>query len=595
MMSLRWRVRTLVGLVIIAALGFKGVLLLQPPEPLSVRRQALVRLTERPRPASAEATLLAALGDPELRQTAMWALVQIGSTSPALVAALVGQLEVKTAESRDGDRWDYHHQVYPAQTLKNMKLPAATIAPMLRKAMASPDTFIRSGATLVLCDAAGRPGPPAPILTELLLVALQDRDNLIRVQVPEALARLDGKTRRRAVAILLNQLRQPGRPSQLLATNGLAYFDPEAAEAFTILADRLKGNDLPERIADLFMLGQLGPLARPAVPAIVQAMTSRDAMADVVLLWPLKCFDPAADILRGRNRFKIIESGAGHWHPSNLYFSNLCFYGAATLELIGPEAERQALEILKGMVRGEDRPQRLAAIDAIGVMGLFGRKATASALIPILLEIAEREKSERERADQTWDKDQGHHRLMSALQFVCDGDDPRFGAALIRMMDSPDPQKRYEAALNLTFIDPPVLLAVPGLIRRLKDKSQPIRYHSAEALGRYTGPEREAAIPALLEALDDGDEGVRIQVAKALAHFHTGADRAVPILVLLLRSQGDNHRYQAAEILGEFGPDAKLAIPALQEAQRNSSKLVRDQAETALKAINPTSVGNPVK
>ncbi len=145
-----------------------------------------------PQPTLSEGELVAALEEPDayIRDKAVWWLVQIRSTSPALVRPLVERLESETEESRWQNRWD-PLQVNPAEALKQMHLPPAVIAPLLRKAMASKEPWIRLQAIDVLRDAAERPGPPAPTLAELLLAALQDEELMVRVRVAEAIAHLD--------------------------------------------------------------------------------------------------------------------------------------------------------------------------------------------------------------------------------------------------------------------------------------------------------------------------------------------------------------------------------------------------------------------
>jgi HEAT repeat protein len=144
MMTLRWRVRTLAGLVVVVALGIKGVIYLRSFVDAPARREALIRLIRSPRPASAESTLVSALSDwdPDVRRTAAWALVEIGSKSPDLVTILVGELEVQTEQWQMDHRWN-PRQIHPAPALKRMKLAPAIIAPLLRKAMASQEPSVR--------------------------------------------------------------------------------------------------------------------------------------------------------------------------------------------------------------------------------------------------------------------------------------------------------------------------------------------------------------------------------------------------------------------------------------------------------------------
>ncbi len=161
--------------------------------------------------------------------------------------------------------------------LVRLKVPAATLTPRLVKAMASQDRYVHLRATEVLYNAAIRSSPTDQRAAALLLQALRDQEPRIRTYAAERLPRLDAATRRQAVAVLLEQFRGAAPPRAFDAVVGLARFDPEAKEVVTILADRLEKGDAADRLVNLYLLGRLGPLARPAVPAVLRAITSRDA------------------------------------------------------------------------------------------------------------------------------------------------------------------------------------------------------------------------------------------------------------------------------------------------------------------------------
>ena len=116
---------------------------------------------------------------------------------------------------------------------------------------------------------------------------------------------------------------------------------------------------------------------------------------------------------------------------------NSCELGAVVLGRIGPEGERQAVDLLIGMVRGDDESLRARAIAALGSLG--PRAATA---IPTLLALADQRAPVRP-------EETAYHaelRLVTALKRVCTGGDPRLVAALIRMLKSGERAKRMAAA-----------------------------------------------------------------------------------------------------------------------------------------------------
>ena len=107
----RWRLRTLMGLIALTALGMAFLRKLPDLGPVfrlkyadpQGRMSAAVELGKRGSKKGnfAEPALVAALSDPDqgVCDCAAWALDQFGSTSPALVKALAKQVEVETAQS----------------------------------------------------------------------------------------------------------------------------------------------------------------------------------------------------------------------------------------------------------------------------------------------------------------------------------------------------------------------------------------------------------------------------------------------------------------------------------------------------------------
>ncbi len=262
-----------------------------------------------------------------------------------------------------------------------------------------------------------------------------------------------------------------------------------------------------------------------------------------------------------------------------------CSLGAAVLGRIGPDAERRAVDALIEMLPDPDESRRLRIVEALGALG-----PRAAPSIPALLALMERETS-----NGVEDGRSAVSRRMSAAGAVCGGGDPRFVAAMIRMMRSSDPGKRSAAASILGESDQPspAPAVASVLIGLLKDETQSVRSSAASTLGRSDGPAWEAAMPALLEALGDEDEWVRSQVAGALARHRAGVDRVVPMVVRMLQSGNSSLRRVAAEILGEFGTEARLALPALREARQDSVEFVRDEVERALGLIAPPEAANP--
>ena len=175
--------------------------------------------------------------------------------------------------------------------------------------------------------------------------------------MPEVLARLDANTRRKAVDILAGQLRRPDCLGQLVAAIGLSRFGKEGKASATILTDRFREGDVASRLWDLYLLGRTGPAASRSVPAIVREMTSPDAEKSVMFFVNPFMLSKKPGIGMNSN---------GFWIPRKTIQlpSDLCSLGADVLGRIGPEGERQAVEILVGVdtwrrriVAREQRPR----------------------------------------------------------------------------------------------------------------------------------------------------------------------------------------------------------------------------------------------
>ena len=229
----RWRLRALMGLIVLAALVMAFVRDRLKYDDPPGRMTAAVRMgmLGPTKGKFAEPALLAALNDPDqgVCDCAAWALDRIGSTSPALVEALVKQVEVETSESLRW-RWegDFYRRVEPSKALERIKPTASTLAPLLGKAMSSPDPFIRSRAANLLRDAIRRSGGATPDVSPLLLATLRGAEPGLRFDFFDDLANSDDETRRAAVAILLQRLRNPAPPDVFEAAVALARFGPEA-------------------------------------------------------------------------------------------------------------------------------------------------------------------------------------------------------------------------------------------------------------------------------------------------------------------------------------------------------------------------------
>ena len=175
MKLLRWRLWSVMGLVLACALGLKAVLVVQARQAAIERRVRLQRDLYSPptRTPQLEAELVGVLGDPDagVRLGAARVLAGMDSTAPELVGPLIEVLESETA-----DYLRVHRRTPlpdPGRALQRYQFPFPAIAPRLAPALANPDRSVRGRALAVLFDAAERSGPwsaPESVVAPLLAI-----------------------------------------------------------------------------------------------------------------------------------------------------------------------------------------------------------------------------------------------------------------------------------------------------------------------------------------------------------------------------------------------------------------------------------------
>ncbi|MHB8524518.1 MAG: HEAT repeat domain-containing protein [Limisphaerales bacterium] len=144
-------------------------------------------------------------------------------------------------------------------------------------------------------------------------------------------------------------------------------------------------------------------------------------------------------------------------------------------------------------------------------------------------------------------------------------------ASLTQMLKSPDRQARYQAGVALWKIDGQVAPLIPFRIEELKDATESVRRDAADFLGRC-GPAARAAVPALVEMLHDEDARLHGTHAELVGGIGYGATSGVPALT---------------QALGRIEYAARPAVPALTQPLGDDRSSVRAAAAGALKRIDP--------
>lgn len=174
-----------------------------------------------------------------------------------------------------------------------------------------------------------------------------------------------------------------------------------------------------------------------------------------------------------------------------------------------------------------------------------------------------------------------HYGEMKALQRA--DWDPKMMVLLEKLNES-EVSKREEALKILSREKDGRRVALPLLIRLLKDPVPSVRAEAARVLGQW-GSKRTSAIRGLTERmLEDSDSEVRRQASEALSRM---GEAALPAFVKALKHENWDRRIQGARFLGKLGPQGASAVSDLVEALMDKRMEVRREAIKALGEIGP--------
>jgi HEAT repeat protein len=160
-------------------------------------------------------------------------------------------------------------------------------------------------------------------------------------------------------------------------------------------------------------------------------------------------------------------------------------------------------------------------------------------------------------------------------------------APLMGVLDHEDVDLRQRAGHALTRIG---AVAVPALVRGMKEGTPRVRETSARTLGQMSAVARDV-VPDLIAVLADVEQEVAVRraAADALGEFHQAGAPAVTALLAALRSNDYQLRAAAAQSLGAIGADAAKVVPALVGALKDPTDAVKVEATAALAHFGPNA------
>lgn len=506
--------------------------------------------------------------DSSLRLSAISHLGLVGEKHPEAVQTLARLLKDEAPAVR----------AHAVEALGEIGQPAAAMVPAMVDLVTDPDPSVRREAI----DAVRKIRPGPQVTVPLMVKVLQNADDAARIRAIAALAD-QGKA---AVPGLIEALKHP--QARYWACLTLHEIGPEARPAVPALIPLL-ADDLPDvRREAILVLAAIGPAAEPAIPQLAAALNNQlDRVPATYALGRIGKVpdDVQATIQRNLTAEDRMLGAVSLW----------------TLAKLHPDDEnqvRQAVETLAGQLINKDRRIRSAAAQLLVDLNPPARisqpifkkvmdDADAETLDTVLDALAGQGERVLPRLIEAMNNKGARLRVAAILARIGPKAKPAV-PALIEAIQDERATTRNEVLFALAAIGPDAQEALPAVTRALKDEDPNVRYSACYALGRM-GPSAKAAKPELQKCLDSDDEFLAMAGAWSLAQIDPAcpetAPKSVPVLVRGLADSEAITRIQAAESLGRLGPLAKPALPALKAAREDPNQDVRAAVAAALERI----------
>ncbi len=118
-------------------------------------------------------------------------------------------------------------------------------------------------------------GPPAGPAVPALVKALGHENDSMRASAAGALGKI-GPPARAALPALRKALKDKHEPARIVAALSISRLDPSnAGTVVAMVVEMLEGKDRQRRVKAAFILGQMGPVAKSAVPALKEALKDK--------------------------------------------------------------------------------------------------------------------------------------------------------------------------------------------------------------------------------------------------------------------------------------------------------------------------------
>ena len=472
---------------------------------------------------------------------------------------------------------------------------------------------LKSGAPYERASAAvalGNRGPEAKEAAPALIEALKDRQS-VRWYVRDAIQGIGLEDATGLIPIL----KEKDSDVRRAAARVLGEIGPAAKTAVPALIEMVGDADAKVRYAALTALAKIGPASPEVVPAIVKALQDKDQVVRSAALHSL------GEIGSGGRAGEVIPTIVKHLKDRDWKMREAA---ACALAEIGPAAAEALPALLEALKTPDD-----------GSHGWIGNaiwkiRPLKAEAVPELIDIF----TGRERDDR-WEAVWALSRLGAAAK-------PAEPKLIIAVREDWDPNVRWAAAAALRSLRPVSNEALTALVRAAEDREIRVRIAAVDALAWEALHGREEAAPAIRQALadvrreirlaaipckrgggmfstgfpppivaeyvpllKDKDDEIREAAVQTIASFYGVWSRPieppplpaltaiVPDLIRMLKEDPDRLvRYYAARILGGLGPEVKEVkeiAAALIEALEVKDDSIPYGAVRALGALGPVT------
>ncbi|HTU26269.1 MAG TPA: HEAT repeat domain-containing protein [Pirellulales bacterium] len=553
-----------------------------------------------------------ATGTTEARQDAIDDLADLGPKAKAAVPQLTEALKAKEA----GIRWR------AARALAAIGPDASDAAPALAAALGDKEHHVRSHAAYAL----GALGPGGAPYTKQLVALITDPDMHVRRAVVRAIGKIHSDPE--IVVPAMVQALSTADPSDALAAiRSLAMYGEKAAPA----AIKVLKEAPPKSKARYWacvLLAELGPKAEPGIDPLKAALSDEDPGTRMQAALALGQIGPAA---------KSAVPALVHVLDDDA-LTGVRYTAAYALGQIG---DKEAVASLKKASVGKDTLLSTLSIWAIAKLEPENEQAVGKAIDAIVSAMEDKRPEVRQAAAQAlWDLKAPHEKVGPALAAALNDENPEVVANVLDSLASlgekiaprvstalEDPKRQARALALVERMGPQARQCVPVLVKLLGQvgDENPANNEKKEqiltALGAV-GPDAAPAVAAIAPALASNDpqvvgaacfalsrigppaastlpaitkqlasESIYARVAAASAVVAIEADKAraakqaLPLLTKALESDIPMVQVEAAQSLGVLGPAAKSAVPNLKSLADHGNEAVREAAGWAVGQI----------